>query len=144
MAISESIPTYRQLDPNGFFCPDGYLLAEGEAFEYDGTPNENMEPLNEPARKNLVGYLKVLDDAARIYAEKNGRHFFGRPKTLDVMVAEATTDARRVELRPGDGGIPLMSTQVKGEGVTRKVNLESTERVVRRRPGRPAALDPAA
>lgn len=144
MAISETIPTYRQLDPNGFFCSDGYLLAEGEAFEFDGTPNENMEPLNEAGRKKLTQYLKALDDAARAYAEKHGRHFLGRPKSLDIMVAEATADARRVELRPGDGGIPLMSASLKGEGVTRKIDLAATERVVRRRPGRPASVDPAA
>lgn len=139
MSISETIPTYRQLDPNGFFCADGYLLSEGEAFEFDGTPNEHMEPLNEPARKKLSTYLKMLETAEREYAQKNGRTYSGRSRSLDVMVAEATADARRIELRPGDGGIPLMSAKLKGEGITRKVDLEMGERVVRRRPGRPPA-----
>lgn len=140
MSISENIPTYRQLDPNGFFCPDGYLLLEGEAFEFDGIPNENMEPLNEPARKNLTNYLQMLEDASRQLALKNGRTYSGS-RSLDVVIAEATADARRIELRPGDGGIPLTSARVKGDGGTRKVDLEATERVVRRRgrpPGSPA------
>lgn len=137
MAISESVPTYRQLDPKGFFAPNAELILEGDAFEFDGTPNENMEALNEPAKKKLTGYLKGLEDSARAVAEKNGRFFSGRPKSLDVMVAEATADARRVELRPGDGGIPLMSKGITSDQHVRKVTLETGPRVIPR--GRRAA-----
>lgn len=134
MAISETIPTYRQLDINGFFCPEGYLILENEAFEFDGEPNENMEALNEVARKKLLSYFKKLDDGAEAAALQSGRSFKGRARDLDVLVAEATADARRIELRPGDGGIPLMSARVKGDSHIKKVSLDTVEPVRRARP----------
>lgn len=136
--LSETIPTYRQLDPNGFFCSDNFLIMEGEAFEFDGEPNEQMEALNEAARKKLEAHYKKLDDAAKAVAEKNGRSFNGRAGSVDALIAEATADARRVELRPGDGGIPLTSLRLKGEGHVKKVEL-GVEEPIRRRPGRPRA-----
>lgn len=139
MALSESIPTYRQLNEKGFFCPEGYLIEVGEAFEFDGEPNDQMEPLNEPARKKLMSYFKKLDEEGRKYAEKHGRQYLGRAKTLDELVFEATADARRMELRKGDGGVPLMGG--KGDGVVKKVTLDATPRItpLRRRPGGQAA-----
>lgn len=142
MAISETIPTYRQLDPNGFFCPDGYLINEGEAFEFDGEPNEQMEALNEPAKKALIAHYKKLNDAAEAVAKANNRAYFGRAKSLDILVAEATADARRVELRPGDGGIPLTSRNVEGENHVKKVELTQTQTVRRR--GRAAVVNESA
>lgn len=137
MAISETIPTYRQLDANGFFCPDGYLILENEAFEWDEEPNEQMEALNEPARQKLLALYKKLDAGAEAKARKEGRVFTGRARDLDVLVAEATADARRVELRPGDGGIPLMSAKLKSDAHVKKVTLEEAQPVIRRSPGRP-------
>ena len=137
MAISDTIPTYRQLDANGFFCEGGYLILENEAFEFDGEPNEQMEPLNEPARKKLLLFLKKLDDAAALVAKNAGRPFTGRARDLDVLVAEATADARRVELRPGDGGIPLMSNRLSSNAHIKKVDLEQAPQVRCR--GRPPA-----
>lgn len=127
MAISETVPTYRQLNPKGFFCPEGYLIEENEAFEWDGSPNEDMEPLNEPARKKLINHLKLLDKEAEKVATKYGRPYIGRLKSLDQMVFEASADARRLELRKGDGGIPLMGG--KGEGTVKKVTLDTAPRV---------------
>lgn len=130
MSISEIVPTYRQLNAKGFFTPDADLIAEGEAFEWDGVPNEDMEPLNEPARKKLVAYLTVLDAEAKKAAEKFGRTFISRTKNLDEMVFEASADARRLELRKGDGGVPLMGG--RGDGTARKVALDTAPRVIPR------------
>lgn len=130
MSISASIPTYRQLNPKGFFSPCAQLIEEGEAFEFEGEPNADMEALNEPARKKLEAYFKKIDDGAREVAEKNGRSYTPGRVNLDVMVANATADARRVELRPGDGGIPLMQAQ-KDRSV-RKVQLDDAPQVYRK------------
>lgn len=140
MSISSTVPTYRQLDPKGFFCPEGYLINEGEAFEFDGVPNEQMEALNEPARKKLMSFYKKLDDAAREVAEKNGRLFTGRSRDLDLQIAEATADARRVELRKGDGGIPLMGGT--GNSHVKRVTLDAAPRIQRlARPAKPVATE---
>lgn len=137
MAISETIPTYRQLNRHGFFCPEAYIIEEGEAFEFDGEPNEHMEALNEPARSKLLEFYKKLDEAAEATAKKNGRAFTGRSRDLDVLISEATADARRVSTRDGDGGIPLMSAKIKGDAHVKKVHLDSAEPILRRNAGRP-------
>jgi hypothetical protein len=108
MAISTTIPTYRQLNDKGFFSPQADLIPEGVAFEFDGEPNAQMEALNEPAKKKLEAFYKKLAICTKELAEKNGRTSVGVTHDVDVLIAEATADARRVELRKGDGGIPLM------------------------------------
>lgn len=108
MALSETVPTYRQLDPNGFFCEAGFLINEGEVFEYDGEPNPQMEAMNDPALDKLQEYYGKLEEGAREVAIKNGRAYVRQANDLSEMVAEATADARRVSTRPGDGGVPLM------------------------------------
>ena len=130
MAISKTIPTYRQLNPGGFFCEADFMIMEGEAFEYEGQPNEFMEALNEPAREKLVEFYKKIDEGARAVAEKNGRMYSPHTMGLDVLVAQATADARRVELRPGDGGIPLMGA--KKDIKIKKVSLENSTPVYSR------------
>lgn len=139
MPISNTVPTYRQLDPKGFWSPDDQLITEGEAFEFDGIPNAQMEALNEPARERLVEYYKKLEDGAREVATANGRPYHGSNMSLDVMIAAATADARRVELRPGDGGIPVMGGHK--EQSVRKVVLDNDIPVTRSvgRPRRSAA-----
>lgn len=130
--ISDTVPTYRQLNPRGFFCEGDFLIEEGAAFEFDGEPNEHMEPLNEPARQRLVSYLKRLDAGAREVAEKNNRAYVGRSSDLADKIAEATADARRIELRPGDGGIPVMRPTNKDVGHIKTVTLETAPPVYRR------------
>ncbi len=132
MAISENIPTYRQLDPNGFFCEAGYLILEGEAFEYDGEPNPQMEALNDPALEKLKKYYAKLDAGARAVAQANGRAYSRQSNDLSDMVAEATADARRVQLRSGDGGVPLMGG-TNSDITVKKVILDAAPSVYRRK-----------
>lgn len=54
-------PMYRLLKP--FYGPDNryYDPEEGEdVINYTGTPNEHMEPMNEPARKRTIAWLESL------------------------------------------------------------------------------------
>lgn len=134
MPISNTVPTYRQLDPKGFWSPDDQLIGEGEAFEFDGVPNAQMEALNEPARDQLLAYYKKLEDGAREVAMANGRAYVPDQNKLDVLIAAATADARRVELRPGDGGIPVMGS--RKETSVRKVTLDN-DMPITRTVGRP-------
>jgi hypothetical protein len=81
---------YRVLDPVGFFGPDDTLHAEGSEIYYDGVPNELMEPLNALAHERMVNYLEALDELGRKAAEKAGRPFSGRPRSLDGALSIAT------------------------------------------------------
>src|SRR4051812_46919107 len=76
-------PAYRILATHGFFGPDDNLYDEGECIYFDGEPNEEMEPLNEPAKANMTRYLDKLDNLGAVAAAKTGRHFQGRPRSLE-------------------------------------------------------------
>lgn len=87
--ISNDKPAYRILAVSGFYGPDDTLYPEGSEIYYEGEPNEEMEPLNEPARVKLVEYLEKLDVLARQVSEKTGKTYIGRPRTLDGALAWA-------------------------------------------------------
>lgn len=88
--IDNSKAAYRVLDPNGFFSDDDTLYAEGSEIYFDGTPNDQLEPLNQLAKDRLVKYLEDLDTLGREAAQKLGRPFTGRPRSLDGALALAT------------------------------------------------------
>ena len=85
---------YRILDVNGFYGPDDHLYPMDSEIYYDGEPNEEMEPLTEPARLKLQIYLDKLDNLAREAALKTNKPFVARPRTLDGAVELATSFAR--------------------------------------------------
>lgn len=92
--IRNDTPAYRILDVNGFFGPDDNLYAQDEVIYWEGEPNEEMEPLNELARGRLMAYLEKLDNLGRAAAEKAGKPFVARPRTLDGAIEIATSLAR--------------------------------------------------
>lgn len=114
MRIPDDRPAYRILDPNGFFGPNDHLYSEGDCIIFDDEPNENFEPLNALARERMSAYFDKLDELARKAAEKHGREYAGRARTLEDAVAIASQDARRVQLIDGDGGVPLMGAKKRG------------------------------
>lgn len=137
--IPQHRPAYRILAEKGFFGPDCHLYQEGDTLVYDDEPNEDMEPLNDLARQRLTALYEKLDDEGRRVAEKNGRSFIARPRNLDGAVALATMDAKRVQLKPGDGGVPLMGSKVGKDRAARIQPTETPETGFqqKRGPGRP-------
>lgn len=70
----EELPRYRLIED--FFGPDNTLHHATEngqpaEIEFDGPPNEQMEPLNEPARVKMQAYLEELRAGAIAKAEKD-------------------------------------------------------------------------
>lgn len=84
------IPIWRVLATAGFFGPDHTLYEEGSEVEYEGEPNEELEPLNQAAHDKLITYLETLDALGKAAAEKAGRPWVGRPRHLDGQLALAT------------------------------------------------------
>lgn len=124
MLIPSDKPAYRILAVEGFFGPDDHLYREGDCIVFDGIPNEDMEPLNEPAKEKLRAYSDMLDEEGRKVAEKNGRKFAARTRNLDGLVATATADARAVQLIKDGPGVPLMGA--KKSSSVRKLQDEET------------------
>ena len=88
-------PAYRVLDVAGFYGDDDTLYAEGAEIFFDGDPSIEMEPLNEPARAKMNLMLERLDDEGRKAAEKAGRPWAGRPRTLDGALELASAIQRQ-------------------------------------------------
>lgn len=88
-------PAYRVLDVAGFYGDDDTLYAEGAEIFFDGEPCVEMEALNEPARIKMEALLTRLDDAGRAAAEKAGRPYVGRPRSLDGALELATAIQRQ-------------------------------------------------
>jgi len=87
-------PAYRVLDVAGFYGTDDTLHAEGAEIYYDGEPSIEMEPLNEPARLKMIALHDRLDEEGRKAAEKAGRPYTGRPRTLEGGLQLATAIQR--------------------------------------------------
>lgn len=88
-------PAYRVLDVSGFYGDDDTLYMEGAEIEFDGEPCVEMEPLNQAAQVKMEALLQKLDDAGRAAAEKAGRPYVGRPRTLDGGLELATAVQRK-------------------------------------------------
>ena len=88
-------PAYRVLDVAGFYGDDDTLYAEGAEIFFDGEPSVEMEPLNEPARVKMNQMLERLGEEGRKAAEKAGRPWSGRPRTLDGALELASAIQRQ-------------------------------------------------
>lgn len=133
MTFDTTRPAYRVLDPNGFFGPDDTLYQFDEYGEpvtiyFDGEPNEQLEPVNEPARVKLNAYLERLDEAAKTAAEKLGRPFVGRPRNIDGAIELATALQR--------DSMQIMGVR-KESATIEKVNTGPIPETGRRGRGRP-------
>lgn len=135
MIIPQDKPVYRVLSQAGFFGPDDHLYAEGDIVVFMDEPNDEFEPLNDLARKAQNTYFDKLDDLARAAAEKAGRAYAGRPRSLDEAISIASQDARRVQLVKGDGGVPLMGGRKNGPARVEKL-VEDAETPADGRRGR--------
>jgi len=109
--MTDERPIYRLLEP--FFGPDCNLYPEGDTIVFDDEPNENMQPLNEAAKVKQKAFFDKLDECARKSAEKAGREYAGRPRSLDDAITLATEEARAIQ-RVADGpGVALMKATPK-------------------------------
>lgn len=132
MLITNERPAYRILSEKGFFGPDDHLYHEGDCIYFDGIPNEDFEPLNEPARKQMEDLFASLDAAARKAAEKAGREYSGRPKSLEAAIALSRQDARQVQLINGGPGVPLMGAKNKDAPKIEKIEEAETPQTGRK------------
>jgi len=90
--IPQNVPVY-QLLANALREYDT-LHMEGEIVAYEGSPNEHMAPLNEPAKARMSVMMAHLDDCAREKAELVGRKYTGRLNDLGDLIAQVQSDAK--------------------------------------------------
>jgi hypothetical protein len=105
--IPQDVPVYQVLDEQGFF--DGVELhAEGAIIAWPDEPNENMEPLNELAKKAAYAYSEKLDALFELMTPEQKRDYpRQRP---DWQKKDKAIDGARKSIRldkPSDA-VPLM------------------------------------
>jgi hypothetical protein len=66
--MSQEFPRYRLTAP--FFGPDLQLYDEGFEIEFDGVPNEQMQPLNDAARAKYEAFIRGMPNGATEPLEK--------------------------------------------------------------------------
>ncbi len=128
-SIDASRPAYRILSSTGFYGPDDHLYGEGAEIYFDGEPNEEMEPLNELARLKLVQFIEKLETESRTIAEKLGKPFHGRPRSLDGGLQLATELQR--------SGMSIMQAPKIDQGINEIKEEVVPETSIKRGRGRP-------
>lgn len=132
--IDNTRAAYRVLDPSGFYVDDTLHTVDenGDPAElyFDGIPNEQLEPLNELARKRMTEYLEGLDTLAKEASIKLNRPYIGRPRTIDGAIVLATELQR--------SGMAIMGAK-RDETVSEKIEREIPDTGKRGR-GRPRKI----
>ncbi len=136
------MPKYRQMNPKGFFADDDNLYPEGTEFYWLDTPNEFMEPLNQPAVDAMNKYLDFLDECAKKHAEKMGRPFYGRPRTQNEQIDQAREDAQAIADAKAAGVAPkrnkIRAVERAKPGI--QGHMTADGKMLKRKPGRPSKM----
>lgn len=125
-AIPQDKPVYRILTEQGFFGPDDTLHNMGELIVLFDEPNEDMEPMNDLAQEAMEKHLQTLEDSERENAKFNGRHFAGRSRSKEDMLAHATEDARRIQSLSNPNGVAIIGAKKDTEKRIQGVGQEPT------------------
>lgn len=101
-AVRGEVPRYRLLQ--SFFAPDDVLYPEGaEIALVDCPPNENMEPLNDAARKAMIPVLQAITKKPldqQIYDAKVALHERDRLAAEPAPVTFPKASAESVPIMP--------------------------------------------
>lgn len=127
--IPQDRPVYRILAEKGFFGPDDTLHPEGEVIVLWDTPNEDMEPMNQMATDIFEKYIDTLEESAKLVAESNGRYFSGRSRNKEDLIANASADARRVQIIQNGPGTPIMGARKDSDTRIQKVGPQEIPEV---------------
>lgn len=93
---------------------DDFLWDAGLTIEFDGPPNEQMTPLNEPARERMKAYLQTLE---------GGR----TPDVADVML-KAMTERPKHDVVPVNGAMQIVGTSTVDVSREPKIKVLDTHR----------------
>jgi hypothetical protein len=70
--------------PGGFFVDD-ILIESGQQIEFYGIPNEQMEPLNQPAREVIALYLASIGGVTPDLADQSYDAYRNRPRQASIV-----------------------------------------------------------
>lgn len=102
--VEQAKPLYKLIQP--LYADDIFIEAEtrgpmgleATVIEYEGEPNESMEPMNEPARQNMRVFLDKLAAGNRAIGRQGDR----TPPIGDIVQQAMTERPREMPVRRDD------------------------------------------
>lgn len=135
----EDRPAYRVNSDRGFYADDHLFIeteGSGPIYVYwDEEPNEDLEPMNKIAQDKMNTFLEKLDQKGREVAEKLGKAFAGRPRSLDGALEVATAVQRENMSVMGSKTLPARAERIEDDAVVPQTGI--THGKPRGKPGRP-------
>lgn len=116
--IREDRPAYRILK----MCfLDDRACFEGELVYWDEEPNKEMEPLNELARQATRAFFDNREELGKQASLAKGMRYIPLRRPVEEDRELNSSEARRVEIIKGDGGVPVMGARKRGRSKVEKV-----------------------
>ncbi len=122
--IPQDVACYRILKPCFL---DDIMFFEGDIVTWQEEPNKEMEPLNQLAKDATNTFFDSREKLAIEAAAKKGMRYIPLRRPIEEERELNTSEARRVELIKGDGGIPVMGARKRGRPKAAKVEISATE-----------------
>jgi len=122
--VRQDRPAYRILK----MCYlDDRACFEGEEVYWDEEPNKEMEPLNDLAKEATKAFFDNREELAREASLKKGVKYIPLRRPVEEERALNTSEARRVEIVKGDGGVPVMQARKRGRPKIEKIDNSGVE-----------------
>lgn len=127
-SIPQDVPCYRILEGKGVFLDD-VMFFPGDIVTWTEEPNKEMEPLNALATKAMNAFFDDREKLAKAASLKKGVRYIPLRRPVEEERALNSSEARRVELIKGDGGIPVMGARRKPgrPAKAQKLEVQGTE-----------------
>lgn len=118
---------------NGSVVFDDVLFEKGAILETLETPNLEMVPLNDPAKRAMAAYIEHLEYGARKKATLHGRDFTGLVTDRGLLLDQYRLD----EQAKADAPVPVIQVPKPIGEVPAMPNTDAAIVAQRRGPGRP-------
>lgn len=123
-AIPQEVACYRILKPCFL---DDVMFFEGDIVTWGEEPNKEMEPLNELAKQATRDFFDDREKLAKAASAAKGTRYIPLRRPIEEERELNTSEARRVELIKGDGGIPVMGARKRGRPKVERVEVSGFE-----------------
>lgn len=124
--IPQDVPCYRILEGKGVFLDD-VMFFPGDIVTWSEEPNKEMEPLNDLAKEATKAFFDDREELAKAASLAKNMRYIPLRRPVEEERALNNSEARRVELIKGDGGVPVMGARKRGRPKAERVEMAGVE-----------------
>lgn len=119
-AIPQNVACYRVLKP---VFLDDTMYFEGDIVTWTEEPNSEMEPLNDLAMAASKKFFDKCEELGKLASALRNTLYVALQRPYEKTRESANSEARRVELIKGDGGVPVMGARKRGRPKAQKLEV---------------------